>query len=272
MEARLFHEIIGDGSGTLGAPEGAAFDLYVDGVEGSPLPNTSGWETFILAMPKDVAGPVMVPYQWYFLSVHSKQNLAFSKNIRWYNEGPSGTGHLPGRYAESVNSGSSWLYHNLLPGESDTNGQYHKWAYGVTGDPCGANQSTIETDNVFAIAHDKNMSNRMGIVERIVSGLPTHIKNKQTLDEYLYNQIYFSAKPRFTFDYPSLTMSNKLPKAGDIVAHVDSRVNVGINNAPVQTGLISSVRYSFAQGSGQNDALGLRKLALKTTGIKRGSY
>ena len=135
---------------------------------------------------------------------------------------------------------------------------------------CGGTQATKETDPVFAVAHDRNMSNRLGVVEKVITGIPTHIKTAQVLREYLANKLYYAAKPRFTFDFPSVSMPNKLPKAGDIVAHVDTKANVGLRNAPVQTGVISSVSYDFAQGD--DGVLGLRKIGLQTTGIRRGSY
>ncbi len=126
------------------------------------------------------------------------------------------------------------------------------------------------TKDVFDVAHDRNMSNKIGVVERAITSLPTHLTTLQTIDEYLYNKLYVAAKPRFTFDFPSVSMPNKMPKAGDIVCHVDKRANVGIRTAPIQTGVITQVSYDFAQGS--DESLGLRKLGLSTSGIRRGYY
>ena len=65
-------------------------------------------------------------------------------------------------------------------------------------------------------------------------------------------------------------MPGKIPKAGDIVCHVDRRANIGLRNAPLQTGIITQVSYDFGQDA--DGVLGLRKLSLSTTGVRRGYY
>jgi hypothetical protein len=122
----------------------------------------------------------------------------------------------------------------------------------------------------IAIANDRNGQNRIGNVERTVTSLPNHVENLQTIQEYLYSRIYLSSKPRFSFDYPRLTMPNRIPKAGDVLSHYDTTVNVGTSTTPIQTSIITSARFEFDQGS--DGVLGLRKLGLSTAGIRKGYY
>lgn len=122
----------------------------------------------------------------------------------------------------------------------------------------------------IAVANDRNGQNRIGNVERTVTSLPNHIENLQTIQEYLYSRIYLTAKPRFSFDYPRLTMPNRIPKAGDVLCHYDTTVNVGTSTTPIQTSIITSARFEFDQGS--DGVLGLRKLGLSTAGIRKGYY
>ena len=120
------------------------------------------------------------------------------------------------------------------------------------------------------MANDKNAAKRTGVVERTVSSIPDHIDGLQTIQEYLYPRIYTASKPRFTFDYPSLTMPNRIPKAGDVLVHYDTTVNVGTATTPIQTSIITSARFEFGQDS--DGVLGLRKLGLSTGGIRKGYY
>ena len=122
----------------------------------------------------------------------------------------------------------------------------------------------------IVMANDRNAAKRTGVVERTVSSIPDHIDGLQTIQEYLYPRIYTASKPRFTFDYPSLTMPNRIPKAGDVLVHYDTTVNVGTATTPIQTSIITSARFDFGQDS--DGVLGLRKLGLSTGGIRKGYY
>ena len=124
----------------------------------------------------------------------------------------------------------------------------------------------------------KNFGGWLGYIEKTISSIPQHINGLQTMQEYLYPRIYQHSKPKIHFDYPSLTMPNKVPKAGDICVHYDSQHQTGTSANPqnypgpsaVQTSVISDIRYDFDQDA--QGVLGLRKLSLSTAGIRRGMY
>lgn len=122
----------------------------------------------------------------------------------------------------------------------------------------------------IVMANDRNGQARLGPVERTVTSIPDHIDGLQTIQQYLYPRIYLASKPRFSFDYPRLTMPNRIPKAGDVLCHYDTTVNVGTSTTPVQTSIITSARFEFGQDS--DGVLGLRKLGLSTAGIRKGYY
>jgi len=137
-------------------------------------------------------------------------------------------------------------------------------------DPCGGPPETVDADPIFMICSDRNTAKRIGAVEQVISNVPAHVKNITTFNEYMFGKIYQMAKPRFTFDYPSLTVGSVMPKAGDIAVHISQKAGVGVRRNPVQTGIITQVTYDFTQDS--ESILGLRKVSLTTTGILRGSY
>jgi hypothetical protein len=120
------------------------------------------------------------------------------------------------------------------------------------------------------IGSDCNMAKRIGMVEQAVTNMPIHVKNFATMNEYLFNKLYVTARPRFNFDYPQVTAPGIMPKAGDIVCHISKKAQVGRARTGVQTGVISAVNYTFSQDN--DSVLGLRKLQIGTTGILRGSY
>ena len=122
----------------------------------------------------------------------------------------------------------------------------------------------------IVMANDRNGETKLGKVERTVTSIPNHIDGLQTIQEYLYPRLYLASKPRFAFDYPSLTMPNKIPKAGDVLCHYDTTVKAGTRTTPVQTSIITSANFEFSQGS--DGVLGLRKLGLSTAGLRKGYY
>ena len=122
----------------------------------------------------------------------------------------------------------------------------------------------------IVMANDRNGETKLGKVERTVSSIPNHIDGLQTIQEYLFPRLYLASKPRFSFDYPSLSMPNKIPKAGDVLCHYDTTVKVGTRTTPVQTSIITSANFEFSQGS--DGVLGLRKLGLSTAGLRKGYY
>jgi hypothetical protein len=259
-----------------GSQIGSNMTLYKDRTPGTMFPEvgTDGWN---LGLPSGATGVSGLTINTlYYLVVLYPSGQSGSRKMTWNLTG----GDDVDMYGRAFEYGGDWLYPEGYADKtywSGANGPLTAMKMyfddGIISPECGGgSQATIDADPVFAVAHDFNMANRLGVVERAITSIPQHIKTKQTLNEYLFNKLYFASKPKFTFDFPSVTMPNKLPKAGDICAHVDSRANVGLRMAPIQTGVVSSVQYTFEQGSGQNDALGLRKLAVTTTGIKRGSY
>jgi hypothetical protein len=277
--ARVYENTTGGETGHMGAQVGSDMILYKDGIPGTPFPSTTT-EFVFLQMERSALGPTITVGRWYYLALIFTHSMTAANRVGWILKVPAGFNTIIAlaRGSQSFNNGATWdACAGYLPGTvnlpqgATVFDPIWNIAYGGQ-DACGGSQSTIDADPVFCVAHDRNMSNRLGVVERVISGIPTHIKTAQTLNEYLYNKLYYAAKPRFTFDFPSVTMSNKIPKAGDIVVHVDSKARVGTQTAPIQTGVISSVQYSFEQGKGTDDALGLRRLSLQTTGIKRGSY
>jgi hypothetical protein len=136
-------------------------------------------------------------------------------------------------------------------------------------DPTEAGQPENNLDWIV-MANDRNGETKLGKVERTVTSIPNHIDGLQTIQEYLYPRLYLASKPRFSFDYPSLSMPNKIPKAGDVLCHYDTTVKVGTSTAPVQTSIITSANFEFSQGS--DGVLGLRKLGLSTAGLRKGYY
>jgi hypothetical protein len=136
-------------------------------------------------------------------------------------------------------------------------------------DPTEAGQPENNLDWIV-MGNDRNGESKIGKVERTVTSIPNHIDGLQTIQEYIYPRLYLASKPRFSFDYPSLSMPNKIPKAGDVLCHYDTTVNVGTSAHPVQTSIITSARFEFGQDS--DGVLGLRKLGLSTAGIRKGYY
>jgi hypothetical protein len=265
-----------------GSQIGSTEVLYWDRDDTKGLPDFTNCN-WLLGLPTGVTGPtglsIGTTYWAVIYSTTSGSVLGNDSEVRWAKRDVL----LSDSYMNDFNetgwpnpASANWAgtTGDLL--DSNRNGPftYNEMSFGdeILSEECGGGgtQATIDADPVFAVAHDRNMSNRLGIVERVISDIPTHIKKAQTLNEYLYNKLYYAAKPRFTFDFPSVTMPNRIPKAGDIVAHVDSKARVGTIEGAVQTGVISSVGYTFDQG--QDDVLGLRRLSLSTTGIRRGSY
>jgi hypothetical protein len=135
---------------------------------------------------------------------------------------------------------------------------------------CGGLPESADADPILMISSDANEAKRIGLVEQAVTNMPVYVKNLAAMNEYMFKKLYVTARPRFNFDFPSVTAPGLLPKAGDIVCHVSKKAQVGRARAAMQTGVIASVNYQFAQDA--DSVLGLRKLAVATTGILRGSY
>jgi hypothetical protein len=253
---------------------GSNMTLYRDGDSGLDFPSTAGEFTVMLPAGNNGVTGLTVGTKYYLVLISGQTSLSLDYYFGWKRTMDSLADNSAIYREPGVCSSDSLVWYTIAQPVGDNayfsmSGPNLVTVPPPTPGPCGS-QATIGTDPVFAVAHDRNMSNRLGIVERVISGIPTHIKTAQTLNEYLYNKLYYAAKPRFTFDFPSVSMPNRIPKAGDICAHVDTKCNVGTMNGAIQTGVISSVQYSFEQGS--DDALGLRRLSLSTTGIRRGSY
>src|SRR6266496_2776180 len=253
-------QIRSDSSGVASTQVGSDILLYRE-VNGIPTPGTAfpsaSTTVFIVGQEPGVNGPSVSLGTTYWLALNDTSYSSNSVRIGWIQSGDGGD------QCYSMNGGTSWT---LLPNPGS---RWNRWELASASTPeCGG--TPAGANDVFCVAHDRNASGKIGIVERAITGLPSYVIDLQTINEYLYNKLYISSKPRFTFDFPSVTMPNKIPKAGDICCHVDRRANVGLRGSPLQTGIITQVSYDFNQGS--DGVLGLRNLALSTTGVRRGYY
>jgi hypothetical protein len=262
---------------SLGAQVGPDITLYKDGVAGTPFPsaNSNLWFLKTAANWTSANLTVLTNYYlgvlddisnnsvWFSLTaLNSEYNvIIYSVNYNppswWGNGGNSPFGSIP----VCLNAGNGFNTGGWFHIDLDTT---------APRGACGGVPAVNDADPVFAVAEDKNMSKRLGMVERVVSDLPPHIRTKQTMDEYLFAKLFTASKPRFTFDFPAVSIPTKIPKAGDIVAHVAKKAGVGTKTSPLQTGVIMSVSYEFRQDD--EGIIGLTKLGLSTTGIRRGYY
>jgi hypothetical protein len=273
VKARIYRYTNGS---SLGAQVGPDITLYKDGVAGTPFPSVnsnlwflhteSGWQSGALTILTNyyfgILDDISNNSAWWSVTGDSGSQtwiytINYSSPSWWGNGNNNPFGGIPLCLNAGNGFGTDPLFHIDLESTSPRGA-------------CGGSAATADADPVFAVAHDRNMSNKIGVVEKAISSIPTHVKTKQTMNEYLFNKLYVAAKPRFMFDFPSVTMPNKMPKAGDVVCHVSTKANVGLKISPVQTGVIDQVSYDFAQGD--DGVLGLRKLGLSTTGIRRGYY
>jgi hypothetical protein len=257
-------QIRNDSSHSVGTQVGSDITLHRE-LNGVPTPGTAypsaTTSIFIIGQEQDVDGPTVTVGTPYWICLIDASSMTNTQRIGWI-KNDSGSW-----WAYSTNQGSTWNAADL-----GGSGELHRFAVASAAVPaCGGVPPTPEIKNdVFAVAHDRNASGKIGVVEKALTAVPSYIIDLQTTNEYLFNKLYVSSKPRFTFDFPAVTMPNKIPKAGDIVCHVDRRANVGLRSSPLQTGIITQVSYDFAQGS--DGVLGLRKLGLSTTGVRRGYY
>lgn len=261
------------GHGIIPGQIGATFAMAINGVAGTAVPQGSGsgvpsaaykWET--------VAGftfsvPIVARWYWFvaFPTNTISQNASNTLQLAWtpphydryviirMSDGAlisnrESAGHDP---AFKMDQGTNSTPDTIIP-------------------PCGGLPNSADADPWLAIGSDCNTSKRIGMVEQTVSNIPIYVKKFQSIQEYLFNKLYVTARPRFNFDYPSVTAPSTMPKAGDLVCHVSKKAQVGRSRTAVQIGVISAINYEFGQDS--DSVLGLRKLSVGTTGILRGSY
>jgi hypothetical protein len=267
----------------LGALASPSMTLYKDGIAGTPFPDASAGDTsFIVQMASSAVGPAIsgndftmgiIPVSTQ--TAAAKVGVVIDNSTSWH--GSSTTTPYFSTYdnqsfalrysTDSFNVGC-YPTSNPITGE-----KYFRYDIGLapgTKPACGGLPALADADPVFAVAEDKNMSKRLGMVERVVSDIPTHVRTAQTMNEYLFARLFTASKPRFTFDFPAVSIPTKIPKAGDIVAHVSKKAGVGTKSSPLQTGVIMSVNYEFRQDD--EGIIGLTKMGLSTTGIRRGYY
>jgi hypothetical protein len=269
------------GSGTFytGPRVGSTFQLYINGVAGTAVPQggSSGiytapykWET-----PSGFSFSAHDPTKWYWFYMYPDASISGMNTTNTI-----GIGWPTPRYVRYL----FWtLSDGIIRGHQEQSG--HDPAFstdfggpsaGDSGTPpttipaCGGLPETEDADPLLMIASDCNMAKRIGMVEQTVTNMPIHVKNFTSMNEYLYNKLYITARPRFNFDYPEVTAPGTMPKAGDICCHISKKAQIGRARTGVQTGVISSVNYTFGQDA--DSILGLRKLAISTSGILRGSY
>lgn len=281
-----------------GSQVGSSFYLYRDSDPSLDFPNSSN-ANWVLGMDPTVSGPTLTSGHDYFIAVVDANNVATSASIdiMWqmdrfyamYGPGSDDAGQRQ-LFVSDMNDQAQWPF-NSTNGTSWTNLQasyvpaddywyYYNFLYdyssvtpaipGIHTDACGGPPNLADAEPNFQIAADINGFNRIAMVEKTLTGLPDHIKTQQTMSEYMFAKLYTSSKPKFTFDFPSVSIPNILPKAGDLVCHVDTLTGVGTANNAIQTGIISQINYNFKED--ESGVIGLRKLALSTSGIKRGTY
>lgn len=215
----------------------------------------------VLGTAAGAVGPTVTPGNEYWAVFYNNSSNAFSSGntsgLSWYVRNSPSTG----RSAYSFDSDNSW---SESTGTKDNAGRFILEFAGVVGGSPAVNEDQL------VVGRDTNAMKKWGQIERAETSLPEHVVNRQTIDNFLYPQLYTSAKPRVAFDYPSLTMPNIPPKAGDIVAHIDPLLKVGTKTTPIQTTVITDTRYEF--GDGSDSVIGLTKLGLTSIGMRRGYY
>lgn len=262
-----------------GAAVGSSFNLYVNGVSGTALPFTNyGYTTdkYYIETPSTFSFSGLTPSTTYWFAVSVDPAIVQGdqwQQILWGERSP-----YDGAWFKFQASGGSVISGQFTGGTNPRLQAQHMEGSGTPGtpgtsttiDPCGGLPESADADPTFMIGSDRNTAKRIGMVEQTITNMPIHVKTFQTMAEFMYNKLYIAARPRFNFDYPSVTVPGQMPKAGDIVCHVSKKAQVGRARTPIQTGVISAVNYQFGQDS--DSVLGLRKLAISTTGILRGSY
>lgn len=274
MNVAVFSWNMSAGKGLIPGQIGSTFAMYINGVSGTAVPQGAGsgspsapykWET-----PAAFSFTVPIAARWYWFCAFPtntvSQNASNTLQLAW----------TPPHYDRFViiRVSDGALITNR---ESAGHDPAFKMDFGSGGadpdtviPPCGGLPTSSDADPMLSIASDCNMSKRIGMVEQTVTNIPIYVKKFQSMQEYLFNKLYVMARPRFNFDYPSVTAPSTMPKAGDLVCHVSKKAQVGRARTAVQIGVISAINYEFGQDS--DSILGLRKLSVGTTGILRGSY
>src|SRR6266496_3440894 len=159
---------------------------------------------FAVGMLPGTTGPTFtLDGRFYWIAITDNTGMGLTNRVGWVQTNTAGW------WAYSLNSGSTWTNGGSGSGPWNRMTQASAGSAACGGTPAGAN-------DVFCVAHDRNASGKIGVVEKAITGLPSYVIDLQTINEYLYNKLYISSKPRFTFDFPSVTMPGKIPKAGDI--------------------------------------------------------
>lgn len=262
------------------SPVGSSFPMYVGGVAGTALPVAPyGYTTpgaYYIETPStfSFSGLTSGTTYWFIFYVDSGIVQGDQwQQVVWGERQP-----YDGVWVKYQVSSGTWLEGDFSGGTNPRLQAQHIEGSGTPGtpgssttiDPCGGLPESADADPTFMIASDRNTGKRIGMVEQAVTNMPVHVKTFQTMAEFMYNKLYVMARPRFNFDYPSVTVPGQMPKAGDICVHVSKKAQVGRARTALQTGVIAAVNYQFGQDN--DSVLGLRKLAIATTGIVRGTY
>jgi len=150
----------------------------------------------------------------------------------------------------------NWYYFNngigttatAAPGtSSDTNGGTG-WA--ITQGPQMSLVTGRFKSEPFVIRDQKAIDERI-LIESNISNFPQQITSKLAAVKYMIGLMYYGARPRRTFSFPSVTMPNNPVFPGDIAYIVDPRFNFSTSGNPVVTGQISDINYQFGgKGAG----------------------
>lgn len=243
------------------------YPSYRHGVPGTAFPSidtTNFWLGF--SSGQNVGTEItLTPGVKYWVALKASGTVYLANSIAWIGDNQSASYGYSNDHLVTV---------SVLTG--DSSGATHAFRIDyqqgsvIGGRDCAGMPGTEDAMPNFIMGTEMNATNRTGLIEKTLTTLPGSAKDINTLNEYMFDKLYVASKPKFTFTYPALTMPTIPPKAGDILCHFDTKFNVGTKKSAVQTSMITEVVYDFRQD--ETGALGLTKIALTTSGLKRGSY
>jgi hypothetical protein len=263
----LFIRIFNNGgSNTIGSSVGSDIEVYRGADDTVVLPS-SNRDKFMVGMPEGVTGPSLTVGSVYWISMRDVDAGSLSNRVGW---NYANLGDSKDAMTDCGSFPGGWLYGAGSPSFPKYVLEYAESDVTIPGCP-GFVEPEVNHDK-FITARDAQAQKQVALVERPMTSLPPGTLTGQTLIELMFAKLKKVSKPRFDFTFPSLTMPGKIPKAGDLCVHVDTLTTnkVGTRTTPMQVGLITNVRMEF--GTDQENILGLKKLSLNTSGIRKGYY
>lgn len=256
-------------SGSPGSAIGATFAIWPDADSAVNWPSAT--TTYLMAgtEPGVTGGATLVPGTTYWLETWQVETQTNSVRLGWASALYDG---VQGRQDSSFTStdGPASSFNGAFGTIGVRSFVIETGSAASTIPGCaGFTEPTVNFDRRIS-ANDRVAQKKTILIERAYTSLPPGTHTAQSLNELLYSKLYVSSKPRFTYVFPSVTIPNKYPKAGDLVTHIDPYNKVGTAFDPIQIGIVADARYEF--GTDPHNILGLRKLSLTTTGIRKGYY